>query len=227
GQPIYYNNDEYGAIDLLENGQHSIYYIRIRAAGIPGESFKEYDNRYGEWSDPIAVRLNKSDRLATPTFVASPDDIDLARDEGSKLLPQGEVPLIWSLNKEYPVNPSDEENHSDYPLYAVITSQNSNVISDNGRMIQGDTTDYSIDYVAAEDLGVGLSNGQIFPGDPHYIKVLFDGSSSEEGGDFYFWVQALNETTESIPSLWSASTHVVMAPYAIPEQPILVTPQDM
>ncbi len=236
GKPIYYGNDEYGAIDEV-NGEHSIYYLRIRALGKNGQAQSQgadiKDLRYGPWSDIIAVQLDKNDRLPSINFTNSPQEIDNNRDAEHKLLPTGNAPLNWELNKKGAKNPIDDENADVYPVYELLVSQNPDIVKKDGKLIDGFRI-YTIneadkagtahdflanDFILTENLGIGTF------GDPHYIKNLFNKSKNKvDEGNYYFWLRTHSYEPDAIPSVWSQPTSVFVNALPGAPTPVLTRP---
>ncbi|MBU0651048.1 hypothetical protein KKC59_03965 [bacterium] len=241
GKPLYYDDDPYGAIDIVNGNQHSIYYLRIRAMGNEGGAFREHDNRAGDWSELICIRLNKNQKLPKIIFRNTPQEVDEKRSDDTKLLPQGNVPLIWDLDKKDPKDPSVDENQKKYPVYQLLASVNPNLVSDDGKrvdyeyinsiqksvsvgswwsqFIKKEKPYFAEDYILSKKLGIGTF------ADPHHIKNLLDKEKNKvSAGKYYFWLRTVSDEADSVPSLWSKPVNADISEYLGTPMPNLTSP---
>lgn len=201
GRPTYFQDSEYGAV----NG---VYYIRARALGLPSRELRlNHDNRYGDWSRIVAVKVEQNPRLMGIHFTESPFQIDQRRAEAKRLIPAGLVPVNFRLD-----NKQNSHNASQL-IYQIAVSPHADLIvnlesfkvgakegRNFGDEVVANRSDYFLDYVLPDAVALA-------PNPNYTVNMLFN-SGVVPAGRYYLWIRTVLNEPDAIPSLWSAPVSV-------------------
>ncbi|OED37062.1 hypothetical protein AB834_02200 [PVC group bacterium (ex Bugula neritina AB1)] len=209
--PIYNFDNPYGAFD-------GVYYIRMRALGLSMKDARSnQDNRYGPWSDIVAVKVEKREPLKSVTFLNTPEETAerISSTTSASFINNGFIPIDFAL--ENGLDPRLQEDC----FYEIVISSDAGYISDkvasevSGKKPKA-VAETFFEYVPFSHLGApGPSTST------HLINMFFHKPSGLLHTDFYIWVRSVSDKSDSIPSDWSNPEHIHLSDLKTIPQPKL------